>query len=42
MQSIGAGGKYLTLPPDYKATPPEGYIARKSETFPATCCFAQI
>lgn len=29
----GAGGKYLILPPDYKGTPPEGYIARKSETF---------
>ena len=29
----GNGGKYLILPPDYKGTPPEGYIARKSETF---------
>jgi hypothetical protein len=29
----GAGGKYLILPPDYKGTPPEGYIARSSETF---------
>jgi hypothetical protein len=29
----GAGGKYLILPPGYKETPPEGYIALQSPTF---------
>ena len=29
----GAGGKYLILPPDYKDTPPEGYIVLPSQTY---------
>lgn len=29
----GAGGKYLILPPGYKETPPEGYIALQSPTY---------
>ncbi len=29
----GAGGKYLILPPGYKDTPPEGYIALRSPTY---------
>ena len=29
----GKGGKYLTLPPDYKDKPPDGYIALPSATY---------
>ena len=29
----GAGGKYLFLPPDYTATPPDGYFVFTSRTF---------
>ncbi|MCA3185289.1 MULTISPECIES: DUF1254 domain-containing protein [unclassified Cupriavidus] len=29
----GKGGKYLILPPDYKDTPPEGYIVLRSDTY---------
>ena len=29
----GKGGKYLILPPDYKGTPPEGYIVLRSDTY---------
>lgn len=29
----GKGGKYLILPPDYKGTPPKGYIALQSDTY---------
>jgi hypothetical protein len=29
----GAGGKYLFLPPDYIATPPDGYFVFRSRTF---------
>jgi hypothetical protein len=28
----GKGGKILILPPDYKGTPPQGYIVRQSDT----------
>ncbi|MEC5398033.1 DUF1254 domain-containing protein [Uliginosibacterium sp. H1] len=29
----GQGGKYLILPPDYKDTPPEGYIVLRSDSY---------
>jgi hypothetical protein len=29
----GKGGKYLILPPDYKSTPPDGYIVLPSMTY---------
>ncbi len=29
----GKGGKYLILPPDYKDTPPEGYVVLRSDTY---------
>ena len=29
----GRGGKFLILPPDYKGTPPDGYIVLQSDTF---------
>ena len=29
----GKGGKYLILPPDYKGTPPSGYIALPSMNY---------
>ncbi|MEC5385686.1 DUF1254 domain-containing protein [Uliginosibacterium sp. H3] len=29
----GKGGKHLILPPDYKQTPPEGYIVSRSKTW---------
>jgi hypothetical protein len=29
----GKGGKYLILPPDYKATVPEGYVPLQSDTY---------
>jgi hypothetical protein len=29
----GKGGKYLVLPPDFKGTPPAGYIVLRSDTY---------
>jgi hypothetical protein len=29
----GKGGKYLVLPPDYKGTPPTGYLTLRSRTY---------
>ncbi len=29
----GKGGKYLVLPPDYRGTPPPGYLAFRSRTY---------
>ncbi|MEN7528144.1 MULTISPECIES: DUF1254 domain-containing protein [unclassified Cupriavidus] len=29
----GKGGKYLILPPDYRDTPPEGYVVLRSDTY---------
>ena len=37
----GKGGKYLILPPGYKGTTPEGYIALPSPTYRATPCCAR-